>query len=318
MNSLLKILSIAIFSVYIFGSECYHCELSSQFCDNDGDLMADTPVNPKEWINPYTLVFGMVPSQSFVFKKGSKEALKKHIEKITGKKVEIFPYKTNAAELEAMRSGLLHIAGMNTGSVPTAVNCAGFRLFAMTSNSDKYGYTMQLITYPGSGIETIKDIKGQKILFTSSSSNSGHKAPVAIFKEKFHLIEGKDYTSRFSGSHKKSIIKVANHEYKVAAVASGFIRILTESGAISKGSVKIIYNSKRFPTTGYGYSNKINPELAKKIEKAFFTFRWKDENNNTIPFNKFNELKFIPANYKKNWEVIRLIDKANGIKYNCK
>jgi phosphonate transport system substrate-binding protein len=306
-----------LFSNFALSEDCYRGELSSQFCDRDGDMMADSPTNPKKLTDPYTLVFGMVPSQSFVFKKGSKEALRKHIEKVTGKRVEIFPYKTNSAELEAMRSGLLHIAGLNTGSVPTAVNCAGFHLFAMTSNPKQYGYTMQLITYPGSGVKSIKDIKGKTVLFTSSSSNSGHKAPVAIFKEKFNLIEGKDYRSRYSGSHKKSILKVANHEYKVAAVASGFTRILKQDGVIPNNAVKIVYESERFPTTGYGYSHKLKPSLAKKIEEAFFTFRWV-ENNKTIPFNKFNETKFVPANYKKNWEIIRLIDKANGITYNCK
>ena len=309
---------ILFFATSVFAdNNCNHGELSSQFCDKNGDMLADTPTNPKEWIDPYTLILGTVPSQSFVFKKGSKEALRRHIEKVTGKKVELFPYKTNSAELEAMRSGLLHIAGMNTGSVPTAVNCAGFHLFAMTSNPKQYGYTMQLITYKGSGIKSVKDIKGETLLFTSSSSNSGHKAPVAIFKELFNLKEGRDYKSRFSGSHKKSILKVAKHEFKVAAVASGFIKILIENKQIPKDSIKIIYNSQRFPTTGYGYNHKLKPSLAKKIEEAFFTFEWK-EDNKTKPFNKFGETKFIPVEYKKDWKIMRTIDKANNITYNCK
>jgi len=280
-------------------------------------MMADAPTDPKKWQNPYTLLVGTVPSQSFIFNKGSKEALKKHIERVTGKRVEFFPYKTNSAELEAMRSGILHIAGMNTGSVPTAVNCAGFHLFAMTSNQKTYGYTMQIITYPGSGIKSANDIKGERILFTSSSSNSGHKAPVAILKNRFNLTEGEDYKSRFSGSHIKSIQKIANHQYKVASVASGFTKILMDHNKIANNSVKIIYESERFPTTGYGYSNRLNPKLAKKIEEAFLTFEWR-ENNATKPFNKFGESKFVPANYEKNWKIIRDIDKANGISYHCR
>lgn len=314
---------ILLFSQYILAQNIQDCNrgsLSRQFCDRDGDMLADAPTNPKEFVNPHTLVFGTVPSQSFIFDKEAKKALMRHIEKLTGKKVVFFPYQTNSAELEAMRSGMLHIAGMNTGSVPMAVNCAGFRLFAMTARSDKsYGYTMRIITYPGSGINSIKDIKGQTILFTSSSSNSGHKAPVAILKNEFNLEEGVDYKSKFSGSHTKSVIKIANKEYKVAAVASGFTPALVKNNKIPQNSIKLIYESKIFPPTGYGYSNKLKPSLAKKIEEAFFTFEFKDKNSSRLkPFNKFGESRFIPANYKENWQIIRDIDRANGITYDCR
>ena len=46
-------------------------------------------------------------------------------------KVVFFPVESNAAQLEAMRSGRLHVAGFNTGSNPIAVSCAGFVPFAM-------------------------------------------------------------------------------------------------------------------------------------------------------------------------------------------
>lgn len=299
---------------------CPHGALSQKFCDRDGDMMADTPSDPKKWIDPYTLVFGTVPSQSFIFNKGARRALIRHIETVTGKHVTFFPYQTNAAELEAMRSGMLHIAGMNTGSVPTAVNCAGFHLFAVSAKEDKtYGYTMQIITYPGSEIQAPKDIKGETILLTSSSSNSGHKAPVAILQQRFGLKEGQDYVSRFSGSHINSVLKIAQHKYSVAAVASGFTTALMLHNKIPKDSIKIIYESERFPTTGYGYSHALNPKLSKKIEEAFRTFEWQDRNSShPKPYNKFGESRFVPATYKNAWKIIRDIDKANNISYRCR
>jgi len=322
MKYMIHYIPLLLLSSWVMASAdtCSQGTLSEQFCDRNNDMMADTPSDPKQWLDPYTLVFGNVPSQSFMFDKGAKKSLMEHIEMITGKQVEFFPYQTNAAELEAMRSGMLHIAGMNTGSVPTAVNCAGFHLFAMTAREDgNYGYTMQLITYPGSGIKTVNDIKGETILFTSSSSNSGHKAPVAILKERFNMKDGIDYKSRFSGSHINSVTKIAKHEYKVAAIASGFTMALVLHDKIPQDSVQIIYNSDSFPTTGYGYSHKLKPELAQKIEKAFKTFKWKENNNSqTKAFNKFGESRFIPADYKKNWRIIRDIDKANDITYDCR
>jgi hypothetical protein len=54
----------------------------------------------------------------------------------TGKKVVFFPVQSNAAEIEAMRSGRLQVAGFNTGSNPIAVNCAGFVPFAIMGNKE--------------------------------------------------------------------------------------------------------------------------------------------------------------------------------------
>jgi phosphonate transport system substrate-binding protein len=74
-----------------------------------------------------------------------------------------FPVQSNAAQIEAMRSGRLHISGFNTGSNPLAVACAGFRPFTiMAADDGSFGYEMEIITYPGSGIETVEDIKGSR------------------------------------------------------------------------------------------------------------------------------------------------------------
>lgn len=53
------------------------------------------------------------------------------MEKETGKKVQFFPVCNNAAQITAMRAGRLHVAGLNTGSNPLAVACAGFRSFTI-------------------------------------------------------------------------------------------------------------------------------------------------------------------------------------------
>ena len=75
-----------------------------------------------------------------------------HLEEKTGKEVVFFPVQNNAAQIEAMRSGRLHIAGFNTGSNPLAVNCAGFNPFTIMAAEDgSFGYEMEIITYPGFG-----------------------------------------------------------------------------------------------------------------------------------------------------------------------
>ena len=163
--------------------------LDSRFTDADGDLVADAPTDPAEWVDPSTLVFAYTPVEDpAVYSKVWEEFID-HLAETTGKRVQFFPVQSNAAQLEAMRAGRLHVAGFNSGSNPLAVNCAGFVPFAMmASEDDRFGYEMEIITYPDSGIEKVEDIKGKQLAFTSETSNSGYKAPSALLKQEFNNV----------------------------------------------------------------------------------------------------------------------------------
>src|SRR3546814_376193 len=122
---------------------------------------------------------------------------------------------------EALRSGRLHVAGVNTGSNPIAVACAGFVPFAMMAADDgSFGYEMEIIVPADSPIKSPEDLKGKTLAFTAPTSNSGFKAPSAILRADFGLEADKDYKTAFSGKHDNSVIGVANKDYDAAAVAN--------------------------------------------------------------------------------------------------
>src|SRR5690606_5762666 len=242
----------------------------------------------------------------------------KHMESVTGKRVQFFPVQSNAAQIEAMRAGRLHIAGFNTGSNPLAVACAGFRPFAIMASADgSYGYEMEIITYPGSGIEKVEDIRGKKLAFTAETSNSGYKAPSALLKSEFGMEAGRDYEAVFSGKHDNSVLGVANKDYPAAAIANSVMQRMIERGVVKAEQIKSIYKSQTFPTTGYGVVYNLKPELQEKIKEAFFTFPWEGSELQK-EFSRSGEAKFIEITYKKDWEVVRKIDSAMGVKYTCK
>jgi phosphonate transport system substrate-binding protein len=292
-------------------------KLDSRFQDADGDMVADTPTDPSRQIDPATLVFAYTPVEDpAVYAKVWKGFLE-HMEKTTGKKVQFFPVQSNAAQIEAMRAGRLHIAGFNTGGNPIAVACAGFKPFAMMAHADdSYGYEMEIITYPGSGIEKVQDLKGKKLAFTQETSNSGFKAPSAILKAEYGLEARKDFEPVFSGKHDNSVLGVANKDYPAAAIANEVMKRMIARGVIKANQVKTIYKSQTFPTTGYGVVYNLKPELQEKIKAAFFSFPWKGSAL-AEEFGKAGESKFIPITFKKHWEVIRKIDAATNVSYNC-
>lgn len=309
---LLRLLALAVF----FSAPA--SAMDPRFTDADGDMVADAPTDPKDWVDPDTIIFAYTPVEDPSVYTKVWEGFLQHMEKTTGKKVQFFPVQSNAAQIEAMRAGRLHVAGFNTGSNPLAVNCAGFVPFAMMASADgSYGYEMEIITYPASGITKIEDIKGKKMAFTQETSNSGYKAPSALLRAQFNMEPGRDYEPLFSGKHDNSVLGVANKDYPAAAVANSVMERMIARGVVNKDQIVSIYKSQTFPTTGYGYVYNLKPELAEKVKQAFFAFPW-EGSALKAEFEKSGEAKFIPISHKEHWAVVRTIDQAMGVQYTCK
>ena len=307
---------------FVSAQDCPRGTLDERYCDVDGDLVADIPTDESEWVDPSTLVFAYTPVEDPAVYKGVWSDFLDHMEAVTGKKVQFFPVQSNAAQIEAMRSGRLHIAGFNTGSNPLAVNCAGFRSFViMARDDDTFGYEMEIITYPGSGIEKVEDIRGKTLAFTSPTSNSGFKAPSAILKAEFNMLADTDFKPVYSGKHDNSILGVANKDYPAASIANSVKSRMIARGVVTDDQLITIYKSQTFPTTGFGVAHNLHPDLQKKIEESFFSFKWVKEDGTPtslkVEFEKSKESKFLPITYKSHWDVIRTIDKANDVSYSC-
>lgn len=297
--------------------ECPRGDLDERFCDADGDLIADIPTDPAQQIDPDTLIFAYTPVEDPAVYKTAWADFLDYLEAETGKEVVFFPVQNNAAQIEAMRSGRLHIAGFNTGSNPLAVNCAGFRPFTIMAAPDgSFGYEMEILTYPGSGIESVEDIKGNQLAFTSPTSNSGFKAPSAILKADYDMVPDRDFEPVFSGKHDNSILGVANKDYMAASIANSVLARMIERDVVSEDQLVSIYKSQTFPTTGYGTVYNLKPELQEKIRNAFFSFEWEGTSLQE-EFEKNGEGQFLEMTYQEFWEVIRKIDAANGVSYAC-
>ena len=291
--------------------------LDPRYTDADGDLVADVPEDPADRIDPPTLIFAYTPVEDPAVYAEVWQGFLDHMAELTGKKVQFFPVQSNAAQIEAMRAGRLHVAGFNTGSNPIAVACAGYRPFTMMAAEDgSYGYEMEIITYPDSGIETVEDIAGKEMAFTSETSNSGFKAPSAILKADYDMVPGEDFEPVFSGKHDNSILGVANKDYPAAAVANSVMKRMIARDVVSEDQIVSIYTSETFPTTSYGTVNTLEPELQDKIREAFETFDW-EGTALQAEFEKNGEAQFVPITFKDDWAVIRKIDEANGVEYAC-
>ena len=288
--------------------------LDDKFCDENRDLVADVPQDSSKWRDPSVLVFTYTPVEDPAVYKDAFSEFQDYLSEKTGKKVIYFTVHSNAAEVEAIRSGRLHIAGFSTGPTGYAVNLGGYVPIAVKGTNESFqGYNLIIVVKKDSPIKTIEDLKGKLVAHTSASSNSGNLAPRALFPSS-GITPDEDYTVKYSGKHDQSILGVLTGDYDAAPVASDVFHRMSESGRINADDFRIIYTSPRFPTSSFGYAHDLDPGLAEKIKNAFFTFRFPKKMQKTFG----GADRFFPIAYKEDWAVIRDIAHATGTAYTKK
>ncbi len=294
------------------GEDCPRGTLDQSYCDRDGDLLADPPT---EGVNPSVLIFAYTPVEDPAQYREAWQGFLEHLERETGKPVRFYPVQSNAAQIEAMRAGRLHVAGFSTGSVPLAVNAAGFRPFAMMAHRDgRFGYRSVIITLQSGNIDEVEDLRGRKVAFSSPTSNSGFKAPSAILKTHYGIDVERDLDAVFSGKHDNSILGVLHGDYDAAAVADEILHRMVAKGIVDVARLRTVYRSEVFPSTAYGVAHDLDEDLRESIRKAFFSFDWRGSALEQAFSGNAGD-SFRQVDYKEQWKVIREIDLAHGVRY---
>jgi phosphonate transport system substrate-binding protein len=301
-------------------ADCPRGALDTRYCDRDGDMVADTPTDARQLLDPPVLVFAYTPVEDPAVYRRVWQGFMDHLAAATGKRVQFFSVQSNAAQIEAMRAGRLHVTGFATGSVPLAINCAGFVPMAMMASKDReFGYAMEVIVHRDSPIQRMEDLRGRTVAFTAETSNSGYKAPSALLERNYGLVAGRDYKTAFSGRHDNSVVGVANRDYDAAAIANSVMFRMIERRVVDGNALRTIYRSPYFPTTAYGAVSTLTPALQEKIRAAFFSYPW--EGSELIKeFSKSqpSAAQFIPVSYKEAWAIVRDIDAAMNVTYSCR
>jgi phosphonate transport system substrate-binding protein len=286
-------------------------KLADTFTDANGDMIADPPTDPKKFVDPPTLYFSYVANEDPEKYKEQWKPFCDHLSKVTGKPVEYVEVTTSIEQLQALADGKLHVTGLNTGSVPTAVNTCGFVPVCRVPTNEPAGTHVEIIVPASSSITKLEDLKTQntphELTMTEPNSNSGYKAPIVLLKSEFGLEPERDYLMKFSLSHDHSIEGIAKGEYQAAAVSADMLARAEATGAINKSQYRSIYKSESFPSAALGYAYNLDPKLADKVKEALLTFDVKGTPLES-DFGAGDQTKFVPVKYKDDWALIRRID----------
>jgi len=287
-------------------------ELDSLFCDENKDLVADPPKDVKKFKNPSTLVFTYTPVEDPAVYEDIFKPFTDYLSKCTAKRVVFYQVQSNASEIEAMRSGRLHVGGFSTGPTNFAVNLAGAVPFAVKGDEKEWqGYQLWLIVKKDSPFQKITDLRGKKVAHVQPSSNSGNLAPRALFPA-LGLVPDQDYKVVYSGKHDNSVMGVNSGDYDAAPVASDVFKRMGVRGQIKEDDFRIIWRSQTFPTSSFAYAHDLEPKLRDTMLKCFYDYRFPAEMQKAFG----GADRFFPITYQKDWAIVRKVAEGSGEKFN--
>jgi len=286
-------------------------QLDALYCDANNDLVADLPAANRQR-DPSTMIFAYTPVEDPAVYANIFKPLMDYLGTCTSKRWVYFPVQSNSAQIEAMRSGRLHVAGFSTGPTGFAVNIAGAVPFAAKgSNEGVRGYHLLAIVKADSPFQKLADLKGRKVAHTSPSSNSGNLAPRALFPAE-GLTPGTDYQPIMSGGHDRSVLGVNTGDYDMGAVASDVFDRMGNRGTVKADNFRIVYKSTVFPTSSFAHAHDLAPALAAKVKQCFYDFKFPAE-----MVKEFNgDDRFLPITYLKDWAPVREVAEKTNTPYN--
>ena len=215
-----------------------------------------------------TFRLGIIPSEN------GQETLKQfaplvaYLEESMKVKVEPFVATDYNAVVEAMRSNHIDAAMFGPFSYIMAAERAGAKVCVVrVGESGAPTYNSYFITYKGSGIKTLSDLKGKNLAYTDPGSTSGYLVPAKVLLD--NGMTSQSFASViYSNGQDASLLAVKNKQVDAAAIDEMTYNRAIKKGIITKDEVPIFYTCPPIPQSPFAVSKDIDPELKQQFVAA--------------------------------------------------
>jgi len=165
-----------------------------------------------------------------------------------GCEVKVFVTTNYNAEIEAMRNGKLEIGEFGPLGYVLAHQVAKAEAVAAfgTKEGKPDTYWASLVTWPGSGIKTVAEIRGHSFAFSDPASTSGHLFPAYALR-KAGIDPDKDIRAIYAGSHTSSFEALYNHKVDAGELNSEQLESATQRGHYKDGDLVFLWKSGPIP-----------------------------------------------------------------------
>lgn len=210
--------------------------------------------------------FGVEPYESTAKLLPIYNDLGKLIAEKVGCTVRVFITTSYNAEIEAMRAGKLEMAEFGPLGYVLAHQVADAD--AIATFADKNGqpssYTASIVTWPGSGITTLKGVAGHTFAYSDPDSTSGHLFP-AYALTKAGIDPDHGVKAYYAGSHSASFEAILHHKVQAGELNSQEIELASLQGEYSAKSFVTLWRSNPIPIDPIAIYGKLDPTLRTRL-----------------------------------------------------
>ena len=175
-----------------------------------------------------------------------------HVGKLISEKlgcdVKVFVTTNYNAEIEAMRNDKLEVGEFGPLGYVLAHQVAKAQAVAAFGSADGKPdtYWASIVTFPGSAIKTLTDIRGHSFAFSDPASTSGHLFPAYALR-KAGLDPAKDMHAIYAGSHTASFEALYNHKVDAGELNSEQAESAKQRGHYKDGDLVFLWKSGPIP-----------------------------------------------------------------------
>jgi phosphonate transport system substrate-binding protein len=216
-----------------------------------------------------TIRFGVEPYDSNALLTPIYNKIGAEISAKVGCPVQIDITTSYNAEIEAMRAGKLEIGQFGPLGYVLAHKVADAQAVATVAdaNGKPASYTASIVTWPGSGITTLKQVAGHTFAYSDPASTSGHLFP-AYALQTAGINPDKGVQPLYAGSHTASFEALINHKVEAGELNSQTIQTAMVQHDYDPKDFVVLWQSKPIPLDPIAVYGKLNPALKTKLTAA--------------------------------------------------
>lgn len=170
-------------------------------------------------------------------------------------------------------------------------------------------YRAQVIVRKGSGIKSLKDLKGKKIAVQDTTSTAGWIYPaVSMYKQGININDKKNKIKTVVvKGHDQGVISVLNKNTDAAFVFQGAERLVKKDTPDVEKKIVPIYTTAKIPNDTITVRGDMSPKWQKKLQKAFKDIA-KTKEGHKIVSTLYTHEGYVDSK-DSNFDVIREYDK---------
>ena len=183
-----------------------------------------------------------------------------------GCEVKVYVTTNYNAEIEAMRNGKLEMGEFGPLGYVLAHQVAKAQAVATFGNAENKPdtYWASLVTWPGSGIKTVAEIRGHSFAFSDPASTSGHLFP-AYGLRKAGIDPDKDIRAIYAGSHTSSFEALYNHKVDAGELNSEQLESAKQRGHYKDGDLVFLWKSNPIPIDPITVRGDLPPKFKQRL-----------------------------------------------------